>query len=462
MALVIDGTLSATALRAQSSPEDYAAGEEAADFVEHVFVEPGRAGGVHPEMAPAIVVVEWSRGRLKNSCPCRRRGVSTLCQHVVAVGLAALDHARPLVQLPQTVEPSPTQRWLAELSADELRQLVLDLAATGPDAAGLMDARVAGAAGDAAADAAGDAEPVDDDLLEVLELIYETLVPGDYLDDADSMMVAEDAVDLLDDLEALLDEGPAERLLEPLRRTLTLLRDIQESADDGAGALLGASQRAADLYARACSEGHPDGPELARWLAQFRSESMVAPMLGLEAFAPALGDAGLAAYRTAVATQHRQRGRAHPEGRREIERMVLELADHDGDVETAVAVLGHTDNPPYGAMLARLDAVGRIDEALRVVDLAVAAGRVSLRRNGLLDEARLLDPGDVGFRYLAAGRPDDALRALRGVFQREPSDASYQALLGSTLPGRRSCTAPLSSCTCGRPTGTATHWSPRC
>ncbi|MEO3938546.1 hypothetical protein V3N99_17585 [Dermatophilaceae bacterium Soc4.6] len=121
MALVIDGLLSEAALLTHSSPDEYAAGQEAADLVEDVFVEPGRAGGVHPHLAPAIVVLEWSRGRLTNSCPSRRRGVSSLCEHTVAVGLAALDYARPLAFLPRPPEPTATEQWLASLDADELR-----------------------------------------------------------------------------------------------------------------------------------------------------------------------------------------------------------------------------------------------------------------------------------------------------------------------------------------------------
>ncbi len=44
--------------------------------------------------------------------------------------------------------------------------------------------------------------------------------------------------------------------------------------------------------------------------------------------------------------------------------MLLELADHDGDVDRAVDLLTERLHPQYGAIIARLRAAGRDDEVV--------------------------------------------------------------------------------------------------
>ena len=62
--------------------------------------------------------------------------------------------------------------------------------------------------------------------------------------------------------------------------------------------------------------------------------------------------------------------------------MLLELADHDGDVDRAVELLASGKYPEYGAVIDRLRAAGRPDEAIGWMDRAVAEGRVSGRMGG--------------------------------------------------------------------------------
>ena len=113
--------------------------------------------------------------------------------------------------------------------------------------------------------------------------------------------------------------------------------------------------------------------------------------------------------------------------------MLLELADLDGDVDAAVTILRRGDHPRYGAMLERLDSAGRRDEAVAVIDQAVERRqRLSLRRNGPRASDYLARPR-VRSRSATsqAGRSDDAMQVLRGVFEREPGVPSlYQLLLG--------------------------------
>lgn len=58
--------------------------------------------------------------------------------------------------------------------------------------------------------------------------------------------------------------------------------------------------------------------------------------------------------------------------------MLLELADHDGDLDQAIAVLRMGAHPAYGEIIDRLEAAGRDEEALAVTDEAAAAGRITV------------------------------------------------------------------------------------
>ncbi|MDQ2756086.1 MAG: hypothetical protein M3Y71_05915 [Actinomycetota bacterium] len=421
MALVIDGLLSAATLRRHCAPEDYAAAEELADEVTDVLLETGRAGGTVPGRPRRTAAVDWSSGHLGGGCGCQEERQTVLCRHVVAVGLAALEHAREHLELASPPPPplSPVEQWLTSLEPPALRALTLELGALSEEGTRLLQTRSALATG------ATDAVEA-----ELLDHVTSALRGGGFVDYRASFRVGREATAVLDELEGHLDGGRADLTLAPLLKALTRLRKITETADDSAGVLGDACQRAADLYARACREGHPDATKLARWLARFRETSPGWPDLELEAFAPAFDAKALGVYRKAVMAMDVAHQDDEHRSRFELNLMLLELADHDGDVDTAVEILGRGDFPQYGAMLERLDAADRRDEAMAVIDRAVDQQRLTLRQTGARRASSWVDPADVAFRYLEAGRPDDALAMLHSLFEREPGAASYQLLLG--------------------------------
>ena len=113
-------------------------------------------------------------------------------------------------------------------------------------------------------------------------------------------------------------------------------------------------------------------------------------------------------------------------GRFEVDAMLLELADHDGDVERAVHLLSQREHPQYGAIVDRLRAAGRTEDAVTWIDRAVAEGRVSSRGGG---NAYWLSADDVAETYRGLGRIDDAVAVLRADFVRQPSVGAYRVLL---------------------------------
>jgi hypothetical protein len=136
-----------------------------------------------------------------------------------------------------------------------------------------------------------------------------------------------------------------------------------------------ACRRAADLHARSCREGTPDGMELARWLMSFRESSPGWPETPLEDYAAAFDEKALAEYAAGV---ERLRERCRDDGveRMGIDTMLVELADHRGDVDTAVDLLSRGPYARYGAVIQRLREAGRDDEVLTRMDRAVEAGKV--------------------------------------------------------------------------------------
>jgi hypothetical protein len=91
--------------------------------------------------------------------------------------------------------------------------------------------------------------------------------------------------------------------------------------------------------------------------------------------------------------------------------MLLELADHDGDVDRAVELLTGSEHPSYGAVVDRLRAVGRDDEAVGWIDRAVAEGRASGQNGG---NDYWLDPAAVADTYRDLGRGRRAGRIAGG------------------------------------------------
>ena len=322
--------------------------------------------------------------------------------------------------------PGPAvQAYLDGLSRSELHELVLTLAECSETVRRTLEA-VAELAGERRGGAGEDpvrraaallSAPKGYEDYESYDFEY-----GEYADNG----YAADILDFLDELEALIDDGGADAAAPPLHMIIVRLRpDLYEGLGDTGGLMERASDRAAELYARACREGRPDVGALAAWLAQFRLEALSCPELALTDFLPALGEEGLAVYRGAVEA-------APPSRQRFV--LEVELADADGDVDRAVGLLAEENTGPwYASIVERLLAAGRRDEAMAWLDRAVAAGRVGRsfwdRPEDTDIVRRRLDAPWAIDLYIGAGRPDDAVALAHRLFREDPGADSYDLLL---------------------------------
>jgi hypothetical protein len=143
-------------------------------------------------------------------------------------------------------------------------------------------------------------------------------------------------------------------------------------------------------------------------------------------FVDAFDERALAEYRRGVAKWSADLADADHYARYEVQAALVELADHDGDVDRAVELLsGGVEHIPYGSVIDRVLAAGRDAEALDWLDGAVAARRIStLQRN---DDWIL--PNRAVELYSAAGRDGDALNVLQAAFVQRVGPPTWRALL---------------------------------
>jgi hypothetical protein len=405
-------SLSETALLTAAGDRVYGRGEDYVRYVRGLRIAAEKAYASVQAKQVYAVELDWS-GRLPDgSCTCPHHSDGNFCKHLVAVGLAVIDSgavadaARVALALEATVHA---------MGIDELRDLVLTLAQRDGEVRRILEVRATTASGD---DTSAKAE--------FEAYVRDALEFRGFVDYRESYAVAEAASQLLDELENHLNAGSAEIVRPALLRALTLLRTTTEHADDSSGAIGGECERAADLYAQACRLGEPDPAELAGWLASFRATSTGWPTLLLADFVDAFDDHALAIYRAAVADLDRQHAGRDHWSRFEVDAMLLELADHDGDVDRAVDLLNDREHPQYGAIIARLREAGRDDEAVNWVDRAVAEGRVSGQGGG---NDYWLSPSAVAETYRGLGRIDDAIAVLRTDFVGRPTVHAFRSLL---------------------------------
>lgn len=314
------------------------------------------------------------------------------------------------VQYPVT---SAVEQFLASMNKAALAALVLELAAYSPEAMRSLQLR-----------AAPDDPPVLRELVAAIDvalagvdLDYHDPFYGD--EDDDGVQAVEEVID---ELERHLEAGAQGVVRRALEHLLTRVGDLARRADD-ADALFEVMERASTLFGRAV-EGHADPVGLARWAVGFRVEYLGCPSLALDLVARVFDEQAWAAYRTGVAAAGGGGPGADPY-RSEVDLMLLELADHDGDVDHAIALLSGTDRPYYAEIVKRLRAAGRQTELLNWLDRAFTHGKVDFAWRA--DHA-IVAAEEASMAYVNGGRMEAALAVPRTLFSRDLSVAAYRLL----------------------------------
>lgn len=393
----------------------FARGEDYVRYVRGLRITKSKAYASIQAKRVYQVELDWSGPLPDGVCTCPHNADGNFCKHLVAVGLAAIDSGRVPVDDPADATAVVALEAVVQaMSVDELRDLVLTLAQQDGGVRRLLEVRATAASGD------------DKHVKAEFEAYVRNMLEfrGD-IDYRRSFEVAETVGDMLDELEHHLNDGAAEVVRPALLLALTELRTMLQYVDDSSGFIGDQCQRSAELYARACRLGTPDPTKLATWLVKFRAESPGWPILVLADFVDAFDEKALKTYRRAVSALDKKLA-DQPKGRYEVDAMLLELADHDGDVDLAVQLLSDGAYVQYGAIVHRLRAAGRADDAVAWIDLAVSAGKVWSHGGG---NEYWLNPDHVAETYKGLGRIDDAIGVLRSDFVRQPSVGAYRVLL---------------------------------
>ena len=416
-----DSPLTDVALLGAAGEVVFARGEDYTRYVRGLVVTGSKAKASVQAKRVYEVELSWSERDLEGYCTCPHFAEGWFCKHLVAVGLVVVDEHLGGRTTLATAHGSlagsdPVPAYLDSLDAATLRRLVLQLAEHEPAARALELL------------AAMNTGHSEDAQQSIKEAAKDALRTRGFVDYRRSFEAAARAKLMLSELASHVDSGRADLVQPALLYSVTRLRAILLHADDSAGVLGDACQQAADLYARSCRDGSPDQVKLGRWLVKFRGDSPGWPNLALHDFAPALGTKGLAAYRKGViALDAKTPPTDKAYERFEIDRMLLELADHDGDVDRAIAILSSGEHARIAAIITRLKGAGRDGEVLPWIDRAVADNRVADRKGAGGDY--WLSPEEVADAYLAADRGDDATEVLRASLLREPSHRSFASLL---------------------------------
>ena len=450
MATPATSALSEDLLLAAAGESSFDRGHGYVDKVHGLRVTGSVAEGSVQGRRVYIARLDWGGDELYGECTCAHAAEGAFCKHLVALGLRALDDA---VAPPD--DAAGVRAYLLTLSVDQLADVALELAAYSDRASRALQVRAAAARGDTSQMAE-----------QLTAAVIQALSPRGFIDYRRSFDVAAGIGTVLDEIEQHLMAGAADAVRPALLKALTRLTTITQRADDSSGVLGDACQRSADLYARSCREGSPDPVKLAKWLVRFRAESPGWPSLTLDDVVAAFDAKALTAYRRGVAALDAARpaeptgptsgndagGRAAMAGaqrrfdRFEVERMLLELADHDGDVDRAVELLSGGEHPEYVGIVTRLRAAGRVAESMSWVDRAVAENRIAVTGPGswgfdhpLRGEARRrgrsapgaywLPVDEVVAWYVEEGRAEDALAMMRRLFAAARTVRAYDLLL---------------------------------
>ena len=232
---------------------------------------------------------------------------------------------------------------------------------------------------------------------------------------------ARDAWPIVTELERAVQDAPSRELVELLERAVGhVVKVIQTRADDSSGLVGDLARDLLELHARACDAGMADPVKLAEWMARFRFVDQDFFEPDPVRYRAALGEEGLAAYRSAV-EQHADQDEFAVRYARE------RLAIIDRNPERVVELLGGdlSAAPQFIAVAEAMRELDRLEDAL-------AWAVRGIRETSGWQTDRLFDLACE--LHASAGRPAEALALRRAQHERAPTATSYGQLARTAEP----------------------------
>lgn len=217
------------------------------------------------------------------------------------------------------------------------------------------------------------------------------------------------------ELDAAVRASPSRDLVELLERGIAhVVKVIQTKADDSSGMVGDLARDLLGLHATACDAGVADPAKLARWMIRFRFVDQDFFEADPVRYRAALGEVGLAEFRSLLAAQKDQDGFAARYARER-------LAVLDGDSEAIVALLGGDLSRPHQFI--------RVTEAMAELgrdEEAIAWARRGIEQTTGWQTDQLYDLACVA--HGRRGEPVEALALRRAQHERTPTSSSYRQL----------------------------------
>lgn len=254
------------------------------------------------------------------------------------------------------------------------------------------------------------------DLTQLQTEIDLTLQTPRALDYWESSEWAGEATPVVDAIRDLLSTSPSAELLGLIERAIGHVVKVILDADDSNGEIGAMVVALLELHALACDAGVAESVGLARWLVHFTLDDQDFFVLDPKRYASALGETGLAVYRTEIDRRRRAGEQSFAVSYAEERLAVL-----DGDVDEIIRLLGGNLTSPYQfiQVTEAMVELGRHDDALAWAQRGIA------ETDGW-QVARLYDLAAAA--YLRRGAPDEVLRLRWGEHRRMTSSTTYAHL----------------------------------
>ena len=208
--------------------------------------------------------------------------------------------------------------------------------------------------------------------------------------------------------------SPSAELVELLQRAIGHVVNVIEHADDSDGTIGDLARELLDIHATACDSGVADPVRLATWMVRFWFVDQDLFEVDPVRYQHALGDAGLTAYRQAVAARDHEDTFA-------VQYVRERLAVLDGDTERIVALLGGDLTRPHQfvQVAEAMAELGREDDVLAWCERGIAETQG-------WQTARLYDMACE--THARRGQPLEVLGLRRSEHERMPSLSTYSRL----------------------------------
>lgn len=356
---------------------------------------------------------------IAGDCTCPAFDRDGWCKHLVAAALAANAAGEAVPDRRGAI-----RAHLLGLGAGVLADMLLDLAERDPALWRRLDLVASAAHAPAAEHAA-----------RLRETLRDTLRPRHHGDYAEAGGWAEEVLDTLAQIPALIAGGAAGEAKDLLETVLDELPAALEQRDDSDGGGMEILDRAAALHLEACRALRPDPLVLAAELFERAWDDDFGTFDRADAtYVDLLGEAGLAEYRRLAEAAYDRllpvgRSGADPKAadRRRLTEILDRFATREGDLDRRIAL--------------RRAALADAHAYLALARFCLEQGRPTLARQVAEDGAWLFEDASatalvefLAERLVAEGRREEAIAALWRGFERAPAFILFRALQGLAAP----------------------------